>query len=197
MAKKKAVKKQAKPKAEAKTNGQEKHDPVKDNPFVKHLQKKAKKEPKPKKVKPQIDLEPLKKKVEEAKSELTKAENESKALEMQAKAILDVAKKGYAQALTPYREACRKSGVKCEYTGGKSGPVAPRVRFLVERVEKGIKVSMKDKPETEEIISDADLKKSVGKAALAYCEKHIGPVETQGAKHAGLGNRLRTALRSK
>jgi len=161
------------------------------------LQKKDKKEPKPKKEKPQVDMGPLKKKVEDAKSELTKAENEAKALEMQAKAVLDVAKKAYAQALAPYREACRKSGVNCEYTGGKSGPVAPRVRFLVERIDKGIKVSIKGKPETEEIISDAELKKSVGKAALAFCEKHVGPVETQGAKHAGLGNRLRAALREK
>ena len=179
-AKKKAAKKEA-----PKLNGKE-------------AQKQA--EPKPKaekKTAPPPDLEPLKKDVLQAQAARDKAKAEAEKLRQQAKEVERVAKEAYAKTLAPYRAACRKAGVKCEFIGGKAGPVAPRVRFLVERVDKGIKVAIKDRPETETVIPDAVLKKSVGKAALAYCERHLGPVETQGAKHAGLGNRLRNVLRGK
>jgi hypothetical protein len=56
---------------------------------------------------------------------------------------------------------------------------------------------IKDKPETEEVITDAKLKESIGKAALAYTETHIGPKETVGNKQGSLGNRLRAALKAK
>ena len=94
----------------------------------------------------------------------------------------------------PYREACRKAGTECEFAGAKAAPVAPRVRFLVERVKGGIKVAVKGRPETEETIPDAALKESVGKAADAYVTKFIGDRSVAGNKAAGLGQRFRIAL---
>ena len=61
----------------------------------------------------------------------------------------------------------------------------------------GVKVMIKDKPKTEEVITDAALKESIGKAAFAYTDKFIGPREAIGAKGAGLSNRLRAALKAK
>ncbi len=52
-------------------------------------------------------------------------------------------------------------------------------------------------PKTEEVITDAALKESIGKAAFAYTDKFIGPREAIGAKGAGLSNRLRAALKAK
>ena len=41
------------------------------------------------------------------------------------------------------------------------------------------------------------LKQSIGKAALAYTEKFIGPKETIGNKQGSLGNRIRAVLKMK
>ena len=71
------------------------------------------------------------------------------------------------------------------------------MRFLVERVDGGIKVAIKDRPETETVIPDAELKKSIGKAADAFVKKWLGPREKVGNKAAGLGNRFRKLLRKK
>jgi len=71
------------------------------------------------------------------------------------------------------------------------------VRFIVEKVKNGVKVMLKDKPETEEVIPGRALKESIGRAALAYTEKFIGPKATIGNKQASLGNRLRAELRTK
>ncbi len=152
---------------------------------------------KPKVKKPKTDLAPLKANMAEAKKGLTRAENEGNALRMQAKGIEGVAKKAYAAALIPYRNACRKAGVECEFAGGRASNVTATVRFLVERVKGGVKVMIKDKPKTEQVITDAALKESIGKAAFAYTDKFIGPRETIGAKGAGLGNRIRAALAKK
>lgn len=185
------------PKSEAECETKEQADPKhaaeSRNGSAKRM---AKKEPKAKKEKPSINLEPLRKKVLEAEGEFTKARNDADALRMQARGVEEAAKKVYAEVLAPYREACRKAGVKCEFGGGKAGPVAPRVRFLVERVDKGIKVAIKDRPETEEVISDAMLKKSIGKAADAFVEKWVGSRQEIGNKAAGLGNRFRKVFRS-
>ena len=53
---------------------------------------------------------------------------------------------------------------------------------------------MKGRPETAEVIPKAKLKVSVGKAALQYTEKHLGPRAEVGNKAGSLGNRLRAAL---
>ena len=148
-------------------------------------------------VKKPIDLAPLKANVVEAKKNLTRAENEGNALRAQAKGTEGVAKKAYAAALAPYRDACRKAGVECEFAGGRAANKTPAVRFLVEKVPNGIKVAIKDKPKSEEVISTATLKKSVGRAAFDYCERRIGPASSVGMKHAGLGNRFRAILTAK
>ena len=154
-----------------------------------------KKEPKARKEKaPAVDLDALRKPVEEAKAALTAAEVEASTLEAQAKETRSKAKDAFRDALAPYRDACRAAGIVCEFGGTKAGPVAPRVRFLVEKVKTGVKVTIKGRPETAQVLSFETLKESVGKAALAYCESVLGPVSEQGAKHAGLGNRLRAIL---
>ncbi|MHC5056495.1 MAG: hypothetical protein ACYTKD_17500 [Planctomycetota bacterium] len=149
------------------------------------------------KEKPKTDLTPLKAKAEEAKKNLTRAENEANALIAQAKATEAAAKKAYVEAVGPYRDACRKAGVKCEFAGARAANKTPAVRFLVEKVRDGVKVSIKDRPETEEVIPMAALKESVGKAALAYTDSCLGPREVIGCKAAGLGNRIRAALKAK
>jgi len=164
---------QARPKTQAPANGKEK--PVK---------------------KSQTDLAPLKAKAEEAKKNLTRAENEAAALRAQAKSTEAAAKKAYVEAVAPYRDACRRAGVKCEFVGIKAPPVAPRVRFLVELVKDGIKVAIKDRPDSEEVLSDKALGDSVWRAADEYCKRQFGEAPI-GAKARGLANRLRAALKAK
>jgi len=43
----------------------------------------------------------------------------------------------------PYREACKKAGVECAFPAGRLANVSERVTFLVERVDDGIKVTIK------------------------------------------------------
>jgi hypothetical protein len=149
------------------------------------------------KEKRKVDLAPLKAKVEEAKKGLTRAENEANALRTQAKSTEAAAKKAYVEAVAPYRDACRKAGVKCEFAGARAANKTPAVRFLVEKVKDGVKVAIKDRPETEEVIPTKALDDSIGKAAVVYVEKFIGDRATVGNKAGGLGNRLRAALKAK
>jgi hypothetical protein len=93
--------------------------------------------------------------------------------------------------------ACRKAGVDCEFPGGRSENVSPKVSFIVEKAEKGIRVMVKGKPESEELIPLAALKASIGKAAYAYTDKHVGPRERVGNKGGTLGNRLRAVMAGK
>jgi len=144
-----------------------------------------------------VDLAPLKAKVTEAKKELTRAENEGSALRAQARTTEAVAKQAYIKALAPYRDACRKAGVECEFAGGRAANKTPAVRFIVEKVKNGVKVVLKGKPETEQVIPFAALKKSIGKAAVAYVEKFIGDKTAVGNKQGSLGNRIRAVLAKK
>ena len=97
-------------------------------------------------------------------------------------------------AVAPYRDACRKAGVECEFAGARAPNVAPAMRFLVEKVKGGVKVMIKGKPETEEVIPFKTLEQSIGKAALAYAEKHVGPRERWGNKQGTISNKLRAVL---
>ena len=196
--KKQAKKKAAKPKAKNGAKGSPgKAKAAKSaSPAAPKEKAQANGKEKPKE-KPKTDLTPLKKKAEEGKATFEKARTEANALRAQAKDIESKAKQAYAQAVAPYRDACRKAGVECEFAGGRASNVTPAVRFLVERVKGGVKVMIKDKPKTEEVITDAALKESIGKAAFAYTDKFIGPREAIGAKGAGLSNRLRAALKAK
>ncbi|MCX5801220.1 MAG: hypothetical protein NTX17_07540 [Candidatus Eisenbacteria bacterium] len=145
--------------------------------------------------KPQApDLGALRKPVLDANAGLTKAESEAKVLLDKAEALVAAARGQYREALGLYREACRKAGVDCEFEGGRSENVSPKVSFIVEKADKGIRVMVKGKPESEEIIPLAALKASIGKAAYAYTEKHVGPRERVGNKGGTLGNKLRAVM---
>jgi hypothetical protein len=141
------------------------------------------------------DINALRAKAAEARAAFETATSEAAALRTQADDAERAAKQTYAKALTPYRTACRMAGVACEFPRVKAAPVAPRVRFLVERVEGGVRVAIKGRDETAETIDDATLRQSIGRAAKAFCERHVGPAETCGAKHAGLAGRIRNTLR--
>ncbi len=99
-------------------------------------------------------------------------------------------------ALAPCREACHKAGVACEYEGGRSANVSEKVSFLVEKTDKRVRVMVKGRPETEEVIPLATLKESINKAAYAYTDKWVGPREEVGNKGGSLSNRLRPALKA-
>ena len=146
---------------------------------------------------PAPNLDALRKPVEEAKAALTASEVEAQTLEGQAKEIRTQAKDVFRDTLAPYREACRKAGVECEFGGTRSPNVAKRVSFLVEKVKNGIRVMIKGRPKTDEVIPFKVLKESVNKAAYAYTDKHLGPREEIGNKGGGLSNRLRAVLAEK
>jgi len=143
------------------------------------------------------DLDALRKPAEKAQAALTTAEVEASTIEAEAREIRTKAKDAFREALTPYREACRKAEVKCEFGGARSANVTERVSFLVEKTDKGVRVMIKGKPKTEEIIPLKVLKESVNKAAYAYTDKNLGPREEIGNKGGGLSNRLRAALAAK
>lgn len=183
----KAKKKQAKKGTKAGAAKKGKAAPAKQKPKAKAEGKKA----------PAADLAALKKTAQEAKAVLDKAGKEANAVREQAKGVEAGAKQVYVEAVAPYREACRKAGVECEFAGGRATNVTPAVRFIVEKVKDGVKVLLKGKPETEQVISFAVLKESIGKAALGYTEKFIGPKATIGNKQGSLGNRIRAVLAKK
>jgi len=127
-------------------------------------------EPKPK-AKPKgeaPDLGALRKPVLDANAGLTKAETEAKALVEKGLELITQAKGAYLEAVGAYREACRKAGVDCEFPGGRSENVSAKVSFIVEKAEKGIRVMVKGKPDSEELIPVAALKASINKAAYGY-----------------------------
>jgi len=143
------------------------------------------------------DLDALRKPVVAARAKLEAAEAEVKAMAEKAQAAVAQATQAYREALAPYREACRRAGVQCEFEGGRTANVSPKVSFIVEKAEKGIRVAVKGKPGSEELIPLAVLKASVGKAAYAYVEKNVGPREKVGNKGGTLGNRLRAMMAGK
>jgi hypothetical protein len=143
------------------------------------------------------DLDALRKPVLDADAGLSRAETEAKALLDKAQTLVATARGQYREAAALYRQACRKAGVDCEFPGGRSENVSPKVSFVVEKVDKGIRVMVKGKPESEELIPLATLKASIGKAAYAYTDKQVGPRERVGNKGGTLGNRLRAVMARK
>ena len=94
--------------------------------------------------KPEADeLSSLKKAVEQAKQNLENAQAEANELQRKAQELVAEAKNSYREALLPYREACKKAGVECAFPAGRLANVSERVTFLVERVDDGIKVTIK------------------------------------------------------
>jgi hypothetical protein len=140
-------------------------------------------------------LAELRKEVETKLQEKKQTAAQAEELRSKAKEIEQAAKQSYAKVLVPYRAECKRTGAECEFAGGKSGPVAPRVRFLLEKTDSGIRVMIKGRPETEEVILSEALKKSTNKAAWDYVDKHVGPKEVAGNKGAGLGHRMRKLIK--
>jgi len=155
----------------------------------------AKKAKAPKAERPSIDVETLRRPVEDAKARLEKAQTEANTLADKARDLVATAKDAFRVALTRYREACHGAGVECEYEGVRqSANDSEKVSFLVEKTDKGVRVMVKGQPKTEEVIPLAALKESVNKAAYAYTEKHVGPKDRVGNKGGSLSNRLRAVL---
>jgi hypothetical protein len=144
---------------------------------------------------PVPDLEPLRKPVEGARAAVVAAEAEAREVAEKARALVAGAKEAYRKALVPYRAACRKAGQPCEYGGGRSANVSEKVSFEVERVEKGVRVVVKGRPDTEEVIPITALRESINSCAYQYAERHCGPREKVGNKGGSLSNRLRAVLR--
>ena len=150
---------------------------------------------KAKKKAPPVDLAPLKAAAKGAQAGLDKAKSEAEALRKKAAEAESKAKDAYRVAVAPYRDACRKAGVECEFAGARATNVSERVRFLVEKADGGLRVIVEGRPETKEDIPTKVLKDSVTKAAYAYTDKHIGPKERVGNKGGSLSNRLRAVLK--
>ena len=152
---------------------------------------------KPAQEKPGKDkLEALRKTVLEAKAKLDNAQVEAKKVEENVRQLVAREKDAYLKVLVPYRDACKKAGVECEFGGGRLANVSERVSFLVEKVDKGISVAIKGREkETEDVIPFAKLKESVTRASYDYTDRHLGPKEEIGNKGGGLSNRLRALLK--
>ncbi len=144
---------------------------------------------------PQVDFEAMRKPVDAAKTALAVAEAEAHEMTEKARALVSGAKDAYRAVVAPYREACRRARVPCEFEGGRGTNVSGKVSFEVEKVAKGVRVQVKGKPETEEVIPMDALKESINKAAYAFTDKHVGPREVVGNKGGSLSNRLRAVIR--
>ncbi len=84
--------------------------------------------------------------------------------------------------------------MQCEFEGSRSGSVTQKVSFLVEKTDEGVRVCVRGRPETEEVIPFATLKASVNRAAYSYTAAHLGPREKIGNKGGSLSNRLRAVM---
>jgi len=148
------------------------------------------------KTKPTNDLAALRGPVEEAARRVVAAKKEAERLHAKARQVVADAKTAYRIALVPYRNACRKANQPCEFTGARAANVSERVLFIVEKVDKGLKVTVKGRPATERVIPKAKLKVSINKSAYDYCDEVLGPREEVGNKGGSLSSRLRAALKA-
>lgn len=140
------------------------------------------------------ELAALRGPAEEAKAKLEAARKEADTIEEKARTTVAQAKEAYRVALAPYRDACRKAKVACEFEGGRSANVSEKVSFLVEKVDKGVRIAITGRPKTEEVIPLAALKDAPAQTAYAYTQRHLGPREKIGNKGGSLYNRLRAVI---
>jgi hypothetical protein len=143
-----------------------------------------------------LDLDALRVTVEHASARVETATADASKLRVQADALVAEAKAAYRSALIPYRDACRRAGTRCDFARTRTSNVSERVTFLVEKAAGGIKVTVKGRPETAELIPAAKLRVSVNKSAYQYVEKHLGSRELVG-KQGSLVNRLRAVMKEK
>jgi hypothetical protein len=171
-------------------------EPKPENNAAPVQEKPAKKTPQVKafeKAKASENLDALRSAAETVQAALKDAEAKADDMRHEADTLVRNARGAFMVALVPYKAACKKAGVACEFKAKRS-PVAERVHFLVEKADDGVKVEISGRAETAELLDSKTLKKSIMKAASGYCEKHLGSKETVGAKYAGLYNRIRKVL---
>ncbi len=134
------------------------------------------------------ELDGVRKTIEAARVKLDSAEKEARALAREAR-------KAYRESVARYRAVCRRAGVECEFEGTRRASLTERVSFLLEKTEEGVRVMIKGRPETEQVIPIAELEESLTRAAYSYTERYLGPREKIGNKGGGLSNRLRALWR--
>ena len=88
------------------------------------------------------DLEVLRRTVTDAQALVDTADKEAEQFQTEAREVVAEAKAAYRDALAPYRTACRTAGVACEFGGGRAVNVSDRVTFLVEKTDKGLRVTV-------------------------------------------------------
>ena len=141
------------------------------------------------------ELMALRETVEQAAAALDAANAEAKVLEDKASTLVRDAKGRYREGVAAYQTACRTAKVPCEFQSRTRRPnVSERTVFEVARTDEGVRVVVKGRPETEEVIPLATLKASVNKAAYAYTDRQLGTREEVGNKGGSLSNRLRRVL---
>jgi hypothetical protein len=113
--------------------------------------------------------------VEAAQKRVEAAMKEAEQLQAKALDVVAEARAVYRDAYSAYRDACYRAGLPCEFSGSRAVNVSERVSFIVEKVNKGVRVSVKGSPESAEVIPKTKLNVSVNKAAYHYTEKHLGP----------------------
>jgi len=133
------------------------------------------------------DLDALRKPVLDADAGLTKASTEATSLVDKAVDLVTQAMNVYREAVARYREACRKAGVECEFSVGGSENESQKLTFVVEKADNGVRVLVKGKPKTEDIVPMAILKATIRKAAQAHTGKRVGPRERVGNKGGSAG----------
>ena len=141
------------------------------------------------------ELDGVRKGIEAARVKLDSAEKEARELGEKARALAREARKSYRESVARYRAVCLRAGIECEFEGTRRASLTARVSFLLEKSKKGVRVMVKGRPETDEVILLKALEESVTKAAYSYTERHLGPREKIGNKGGGLSNRLRALWR--
>ncbi len=140
------------------------------------------------------DLAEARQRVEAARAKLDSAEEAARQLAQEARDLLAQAKGPYRESVAHYRALSLKAGVECEFAATRRSSLTERVSFRLERTQEGVRVIIKDRPESEELIPLAALEESVSRAAYAYTDRHLGRREEIGNKGGGLSNRLRALL---
>ncbi len=141
------------------------------------------------------ELDGVRKTLEAARVKLDSAEKEARALAQKARGLTREARRAYRESVARYRAVCRRAGVECEFEGTRRASLTERVSFLVEKTKEGVRVMIKGRPETDEVIPFKALEESVTRASYSYTERHLGPREKIGNKGGGLSNRLRALWR--
>jgi len=142
------------------------------------------------------EIKTLRAAVVDGESMLAAAHEKTAGMRVAADQVDREARTKFLAAVAPYKAACRRAGVPCEYRV-KAEAVSPRVHFLVTRVAQGVEVEVVGRSDSRQVIPASELDRSIMKAASTYCEKYIGPASEIGAKHAGLYNRIRRVMARK